>query len=57
MTCVEPVRIYRHMPIGQLIYHSIVGPVNNPYNMRKASKYNNQSTHPMPSMMYKNFKR
>ena len=51
-----PVRIYAGMPIGQLIYFSIEGSVETPYNRKKNAKYNTRTVKPVESMMWKNFK-
>lgn len=53
--CVQPVRIYPGMPIGQLSWFTVVGPVPVPYDRRKASNYNNSRPVPMGSAMYKHF--
>ncbi len=50
----QPVRVYRGMPIGQLIYFTVDGPVKNPYGKRKTSKYNQRTIKPVESMMWKN---
>lgn len=52
--CVQPVRIYKGMPIGQLTYF-ITGPIGTPYNEKKSAKYNERSALPVPSAMWKNF--
>ena len=49
-----PVRVYAHMPIGQLIYFATHGEVINPYNRKSSAKYNARSPKPMESMMFKN---
>lgn len=54
ISCVQPVRIYPGMPIGQLIYFSIDGPVNNYYHSKKNAKYNQRTIKPVESMMWKN---
>ena len=50
-----PVRIYAGMPVGQLIYFEISGPVTRSYSAKKSAKYRRVSTHPMPSRMHLNF--
>jgi dCTP deaminase len=50
----QPVRIYAGMPIGQLIYFSIQGEVNNMYNKKANAKYNTKTALPVESMMFKN---
>ena len=49
-----PVRVYRHMPIGQLIYFTVQGDVNTFYNRKPNAKYNNRTDRPVESMMWKN---
>lgn len=51
----QPVRVYKHMPIGQLIYFDISGELLTPYNQKSSAKYNAKSPKPMESMMFKNF--
>ena len=50
----QPVRIYAGMPIGQLIYFVVEGDVETMYNTKKNAKYNNKTTKPVESMMWKN---
>ncbi|MCI4336080.1 MAG: dCTP deaminase [Thermoplasmata archaeon] len=50
-----PVRIYAGMPIGQLIYFEVSGPVGSPYGKKRSAKYRTVSAHPTPSRMYLNF--
>lgn len=50
----QPVRIYHGMPIGQLIYFKVSGEVNNLYNKKPGAKYNERTTRPVESMMWKN---
>ncbi|MCI4317956.1 MAG: dCTP deaminase, partial [Thermoplasmata archaeon] len=52
-----PVRVYRGMPVGQLIYFEISGEVENAYNKKKSAKYRTVSSHPTPSRMFLNFPR
>ncbi|OWY23165.1 dCTP deaminase [Sphingobacteriales bacterium UPWRP_1] len=54
ISCVQPVRIYAGMPIGQLIYFSIEGEVGNLYNKKANAKYTNRTLKPVESMMWKN---
>ena len=54
ISCVQPVRIYAGMPIGQLIYFKIDGEVNNFYHSKKNAKYTQRTTKPVESMMWKN---
>ena len=57
ISCIQPVRIYAGMPIGQLIYFKVDGEVENPYNRKISAKYTKRSTLPVGSMMWKNFKK
>ena len=50
-----PVRIYRGMPIGQLIYFEVSGEVAHGYDTKKSAKYRAVSRHPTPSRMHLNF--
>jgi dCTP deaminase len=50
----QPVRIYAGMPIGQLIYFVVEGDVEVMYNTKTNAKYNNKTTRPVESMMWKN---
>lgn len=52
----QPVRVYKGMPIGQLIYFDVSGELLVPYNQKGSAKYNAKSNQPMESMMWKNFK-
>jgi dCTP deaminase len=52
-----PVRIYAGMPVGQLIYFEISGPVARSYGAKKSAKYRAVSARPTPSRMYLNFPR
>ncbi len=54
ISCVQPVRIYAGMPIGQLIYFQVAGDIENYYNRKQNAKYNERTTHPVESMMWKN---
>ena len=54
ISCIQPVRIYAGMPIGQLIYFTISGEVENYYNTKKDAKYTERTTRPVESMMWKN---
>lgn len=54
ISCVHPVRVYSGMPIGQLIYFSIDGAIERPYNKKEGAKYNELSALPKESMMWKN---
>ncbi len=54
ISCVQPVRIYAGMPIGQLIYFTVDGEIENYYNKKPGAKYNNRSIKPVESMMWQN---
>lgn len=49
-----PVRVYAGMPIGQLIYFTVDGDIENYYNKKKSAKYNIRTDKPVESMMWKN---
>ena len=54
ISCVHPVRVYASMPIGQLIYFKVDGKIENYYNKKLNAKYNQRTTKPVESMMFKN---
>lgn len=54
ISCTQPVRIYAGMPIGQLIYFVVEGEIETMYNTKGNAKYNNKTTRPVESMMWKN---
>jgi len=54
ISCAQPVRIYRGMPIGQLIYFQVEGEIETFYNKKKNAKYNERTIKPIESMMWKN---
>jgi dCTP deaminase len=54
ISCKIPVRIYKGMPIGQLIYFPVDGEVGIKYNRKKDAKYSGQPDRPVESMMWKN---
>lgn len=54
ISCVQPVRVYANMPIGQLIYFAIEGDIENYYNKKKDAKYIERTTKPVESMMWRN---
>lgn len=54
ISCVQPVRIYYGMPVGQLIYFKVEGDINNYYNKKTSAKYNEKTIKPVESMMWKN---
>jgi dCTP deaminase len=51
-----PVKVYKGMPIGQLIYFEMDGQVGTSYDKKQSAKYNQRTEFPVESMMYKNFK-
>lgn len=54
ISCVQPVRIYAGMPVGQLIYFAVEGSIENYYNKKANAKYNQRTIKPVESMMWKN---
>lgn len=50
----QPVRVYKGMPIGQLIYFPVEGNILTPYQSKGNAKYSNQPDRPIESMMWKN---
>lgn len=54
ISCTHPVRVYAGMPIGQLIYFRVDGDIEHYYNNKKNAKYNERTTMPVESMMWKN---
>jgi dCTP deaminase len=54
ISCVQPVRVYAGMPIGQLIYFKVEGDIQNYYNKKSGAKYNVRTDKPVESMMWKN---
>src|ERR1700691_5414193 len=54
ISCAQPVKIYAGMPIGQLIYFVVEGEIEIMYNTKANAKYNNPTTRPVESMMWKN---
>lgn len=50
----QPVKIYKGMPIGQLIYFPVEGEIEVSYNKKKDAKYSGQPDKPVESMMWKN---
>jgi len=55
ISCVQPVRVYAGMPIGQLIYFEVKGQILTPYNKKSSAKYVQRNPKPVESMMWKNF--
>ncbi|MFT4522185.1 MAG: dCTP deaminase [Bacteroidia bacterium] len=54
ISCAQSVRIYKGMPIGQLIYFVVEGEIGMMYNKKANAKYNNRTIKPVESMMWKN---
>ena len=50
----QPIRVYAGMPIAQLIYFVVQGTIAVPYDKKPSAKYNERSTRPVESMMWKN---
>ena len=50
----QPVKVYKGMPIGQLIYFPVDGEIEVKYNQKKNAKYSDQPDKPIESMMWKN---
>lgn len=50
----QPVKVYKGMPIGQLIYFPVEGEIAVRYNEKKNAKYSGQIDKPVESMMWKN---
>ena len=49
-----PVRVYAGMPVGQLIYFTVSGDIENYYNRKQNAKYNERTDRPVESMMWRN---
>lgn len=54
ISCVQPVRVYAGMPIGQLIYFVVEGDIINSYATKGDAKYTGRTDRPVESMMWKN---
>ncbi len=54
ISCIQPVRVYAGMPIGQLIYFEMSGEVAVPYHSKRNAKYTHRTMKPVESMMWKN---
>lgn len=54
ISATQPVRVYRGMPIGQLIYFQVDGEIEIMYNKKQNAKYNTRTIKPVESMMWKN---
>ncbi|MGQ9863252.1 MAG: dCTP deaminase [Bacteroidia bacterium] len=55
ITVAQPVRVYAGMPIGQLIFFSVEGPVKTPYTQKLTAKYTEKTPYPLPSLLWKHF--
>jgi dCTP deaminase len=56
LSCIQPVKIYAGMPIGQLTYHVPASLPSVDYGKRAQSKYGgNRNPEPQPSAMWRNF--
>jgi len=54
ISCIQPVRVYAGMPIGQLIYFNVDGDIENYYNKKRNAKYIDRTIRPVESMMWMN---
>ncbi|MFY8004016.1 MAG: dCTP deaminase, partial [Chitinophagaceae bacterium] len=54
ISCKQPVRVYKGMPIGQLIYFPVDGNIEIKYYQKTNAKYSSQPNKPIESMMWKN---
>lgn len=54
ISCIQRVRVYTGMPVGQLIYFTTEGEVINKYNKKANAKYTGRTDKPVESMMWKN---
>ncbi len=50
----QPVRVYAGMPIGQLIFFTVAGEIQNYYNKKENAKYTQRTDKPVESMMWRN---
>jgi len=50
----QPVKVYKGMPVGQLIYFPVEGEIEVRYDQKKIAKYSGQPDKPIESMMWKN---
>lgn len=56
ITAIHPVRVYPNMPIGQLTYHTVNGPVQARYDQKDSGKYRDgRDPKPQASRMWRNF--
>ena len=47
ISCVQAVKVYAGMPIGQLIYFAVDGEIENYYNHKPNAKYNERTIRPV----------
>jgi hypothetical protein len=50
----QPVRVYAGMPIGQILYHTVLGEVERVYTKKPNAKFTTVDPKPKESGMYKN---
>jgi dCTP deaminase len=50
ISCKQPVRVYKGMPIGQLIYFPVDGEIEVKYNQKSNAKYSGQPNKPIESI-------
>jgi dCTP deaminase len=55
ISCLQPIKIYADMPIGQIFYFEIDGNILRKYKDKKDAKYTTMTNLPVESMMWKNF--
>lgn len=55
ISCIQPVRIYAGMPVGQMIYFETGDDIENYYHKKLDAKYNQRSSKPAGSAMWKNW--
>ena len=55
LSVVQPVKVYKGMPIAQLIYFKVYGDIDVTYSAKPSAKYATTSDTPQPSAMWRNF--
>ena len=55
LSVVQPVKVYRGMPIAQLIYFRVCGDIEVSYSAKPSAKYTVTSDAPQSSAMWRNF--
>jgi dCTP deaminase len=55
LVATQHIVVYPGMPIGQLSFEKIEGEVYKEYGAKKSAKYQNKTSTPIPSMMWKNW--